>query len=71
MEEAKEYWIFTFGFEQAHPGKYVKVYGDFDEARNKMCLKYGKNWCMQYSPEEWGKIEKRNPRHETYLETIK
>lgn len=55
-----EYWIFTFGCGQKHAGKYVKIRGTFDSARRKMFDKYGYDWSIQYSEEEWEKI-KSNP----------
>ena len=48
-----EYWIFTFGCGQLNSGKYVKVYGSYEEARRKMFAKYGNMWAFQYSAEKW------------------
>ena len=49
----KEYWIFTFGCGQEHAGFYVKIYGSYGEARQKMFAKYGSAWSFQHSASEW------------------
>ena len=56
-----ESWVFTFGCGQAHEGYFVRIYGTFDEARKKMCEKYGQAWCMQYSEEDWQRWLDRKP----------
>ena len=64
-------YIFTFGCGQQHEGRYVKVYGSYVEAREKMIEKYGKEWAFQYSEEEWNDWEARRPSYipaETMLE---
>lgn len=52
-EDNRPYWIFTFGTGQKNAGKYVKIYGHFEEARNKMVDRYGLEWAFQYSMTEW------------------
>ena len=70
-----EWWVFTFGCGQKHEGMYVRVYGDFSTAREKMFAKYGKKWAMQYSQKEWEDWEARAKKDgfpiETMLEEIK
>lgn len=69
----KQYWIFTFGCGQEHEGKYVKIWGTFGEAREKMFEKYGDKWAFQYTEKEWGKWLERKPWYipgETELEVI-
>lgn len=51
----EQWWIFTFGYGQEHAGHYVRIYGTFSKARHKMIEKYGKEWAMQYSEQEWNK----------------
>lgn len=57
----RQYWIFTFGCGQQHAGFYVKIWGTFGEARQKMFDKYGSEWSFQYSEEKWKEIE-NDPR---------
>lgn len=69
----EEYWIFTFGCGQSNEGKYVKIYGSFNEARAKMFDMYGDRWALQYSAEQWEKWESERPPYipvETILRTI-
>ena len=69
-----ECWIFTFGSGQRYAGKYVKVYGTWGEAREKMVSKFGTEWGFQYSEEEWENWKKDATRMwpmETELEVIK
>lgn len=74
MTEEKQWWIFTFGCGQRHEGKYVKIYGTYSEARNKMFDKYGKEWGFQHSEKEWESF-KNDPNRwwpmEEELEVIK
>lgn len=49
----KQNWIFTFGSNQPHAGKYVKIYGTWGEARMEMLERYGRNWGFQYSEADW------------------
>jgi hypothetical protein len=69
----EEYWIFTFGCGQEHAGRYVKIRGTFNQARQKMMDRYGEQWGFQYSEEKWEEM-KNNPNRcwpmETELETI-
>ena len=64
-------WIFTFGYGQQHEGKYVRISGTYEEAREKMFKKYRPGWSFQYSEEEWEKWERTRPDYlpeETLLE---
>jgi hypothetical protein len=69
----EEYYIFTFGVGQENARKYVKIYGDYEKARQKMFDKFGSAWAFQYSEEEWKDWEKRRPSwvKETLLCEIK
>lgn len=62
------WWIFTFGYGQEHEGKYVKVWGTYGSAREKMCAKYSYHWAFQYSLEEWEK-QLNNPNRYWLMET--
>lgn len=53
IPEKEGYWIFTFGCGQKHAGYYVKIFGTWQTARQKMLDKYGRDWGFQYSEEEW------------------
>ena len=73
MGKDKECWIFTFGEGHAHPGYYVKIYGNYGEARMKMIEKYGIKWAFQHSLKEWEEWEKERPwymQKEKELEVI-
>lgn len=49
----RQNWIFTFGGNKLHEGKYIKIFGTWCEARNEMLVRYGTDWGFQYSEEEW------------------
>lgn len=69
----EQYWVFTFGSGQKYAGRYVKIKGTFNAARQKMIDKYGTNWGFQYSEEEWREWETSPTRAwpmETELEVI-
>ena len=51
MEEEKD-WLFTFGYNQEHEGKFVRIFGTYNSARAKMFEAYGTKWSMQYPAED-------------------
>lgn len=51
-------WIFTFGCGQAYAGRYCVIHGTFDEARDEMFRRHGRQWAMQYRTEEEAGVEK-------------
>ena len=53
--DMKQWWVFTFGYGQTHQGCYVMIYGTYSEARARMFDKYGREWCGQYTEEQWKK----------------
>ena len=63
-----QWWIFTFGSGQPNAGHYVKFYGTYGEARDKMFEKYGIDWGFQYSEEEWLE-DLNNPNRTWTMET--
>lgn len=72
MEE-KQWYIFTFGYGRQYQNQYVKIYGTYNSARQKMFDKYGSAWSFQYTEEEWNKWENTRPPYlpiETMLEEI-
>ena len=72
MEE-KQWYIFTFGYGQQHQNQYVKIYGTYDSARQKMFDKYGSEWSFQYTEHDWNEWERTRPSYlpvETMLEEI-
>ena len=72
-EPRKRWYIFTFGCGQEHAGKYVKIWGTYEEARQKMIDRYGDKWAFQYSEENWEKMKADIHRMyimETELEVI-
>lgn len=73
-KEKEQWWIFTFGSGQKYSGKFCKVYGTFNSARQKMFDHYGDNWAFQYTLDEWGEWLRKKPPYlpeETLLEKIK
>lgn len=56
-----EYYVFTFGLGTKFANKYVKVYGDYGTARQKMINRFGLNWAFQYSAEQWTDWEDTRP----------
>ena len=56
----KPTWYFTFGTGQKHAGKYVKIVGTAQEAREKMFEVFGRNWSWQYSQKQWDNPKKEN-----------
>ena len=72
-DEKEQWYIFTFGVGQKHAGHYVKIYGTFWTAREKMFERYGRDWCWQYTEDEWFDWLVRKPPYipaETQLEEI-
>lgn len=59
MTEERRWWIFTFGCGQEHAGFYVKFFGTYSEAREKMFEHFGDKWAFQYSEEQWNTIVER------------
>ena len=45
-------WYFTFGHGQHHFGRYVKINGTFNEAREEMIHRFGYAWSMQYDEDK-------------------
>ena len=73
MSEEKRWYIFTFGCGQQHANQYVRIYGTFGSARQKMFDRYGSEWSFQYTQEEWDDWERRRPPYlpiETMLEEM-
>lgn len=67
MDEVKEVWYFTFGVGEEYgnrKSKYVKITGDFSQARAKMIQWYGHKWCGQYSEEQFENFLKKYPIEE-------
>lgn len=56
-EPREKWWYFTFGSGQPNEGHYVKFYGTFESAREKMEERYEDGWGFQYSEEEWRDME--------------
>lgn len=52
-QEDRSWWYFTFGCGQKHAGHYVRIFGTYGEARQKMIDRFGLKWAFQYSEKEW------------------
>ena len=57
--EKEQWWVFTFGCGQQYAGRYVKFFGTYGVARQKMMDRYGRAWAFQYSEDEWQEVVKR------------
>lgn len=55
----KQWYVFTFGVGQKYGGHYVRFYGTYEEAREKMVRYFGLTWAFQYSEEQWSAAVKR------------
>lgn len=51
MNDIKE-WIFTWGYGQMFPNKYIIIRGTYNSAREVMCEMYGTKWAFQYPIEK-------------------
>ena len=43
-----EEWLFTWGYGQQYPNKFVRIQGSMSDARAEMFRRYGSKWCFQY-----------------------
>ena len=69
-EEPEQWWVFTFGVGQPNGGHYVKFFGTYGSAREKMVNHFGRRWAFQYSLAEWERLvndPKRNWNPETEI----
>ena len=64
-----QWWYFTFGKGQEHEGHYVKIWGDYLEARQEMISRYGMSWAFQYSQAFWESLEAGRDQLPYELET--
>ena len=55
MSEKQEFHYFTFGDDRLY--KYVKIEGNFHEARARMIHEYGRQWAFQYGEQEFKRIK--------------
>lgn len=71
--EKEQWYIFTFGAGQDHEGSYVKIWGTYASARQKMVNKYSYFWAFQYTETQWLEWLNEKPKWlpaEQLLETI-
>lgn len=68
VHETQQWWIFTFGQGQRYAGHYVKYFGTYAEARDKMISKYGLQWAFQYPKSQWDEWMK-DPMRAMWMET--
>lgn len=68
FHETQQWWVFTFGVGHPHEGHYVKYFGTYAEARNRMIDKYGLKWAFQYPKTQWDEWLK-DPERAKYMET--
>lgn len=48
-KDLSEEWYFTFLTHHEHSHRYVKIYGTYGHARERMFKKFGDKWAVQYS----------------------
>lgn len=65
--EQKQIWFFTFGSAHAHPNGYVKIQGNFSDARAKMFERFDSKWAMQYNEKDFAGQAERYGLHEVLL----
>jgi len=53
-------WYFTFGMGHPNAGRFVKINGTFQSAREEMMRRYGTKWSMQYDSEEKAGVKRWN-----------
>ncbi|WFE41912.1 hypothetical protein [Micromonospora sp. WMMD998] len=47
--EPEQEWLFTFGPDHGHDGRFVRITGTHDSARARMVEVFGTAWCDQYT----------------------
>lgn len=47
-KELPQDWFFSFGYNHAHPQKFVRIHGTQNAARAEMFRRYGAKWAFQY-----------------------
>ena len=52
MENTQDFF-FTFGVGTILKDKYAKINGTFESAREEMFRLFGRNWCMQYTADDF------------------
>ena len=59
--EVPQNWYFTFGYGQ-NPGigYYTVIFGTYNDAREEMVIRYGRNWAFQYPSVEKAGVERFN-----------
>jgi len=62
VNESKCWYYFTFGVGQQFAGKYVKFFGTYFEAREKMFERFGADWAFQYDEKRWDEITNKPDR---------
>ena len=54
QDGVEQEWVFTFGSGQQHDGRFVRIFGSFEDARERMCMVFGTAWCDQY---DWRRFD--------------
>ena len=52
----RQWYVFTFGIGVPNGGRFVRVYGTYEEARNQMFETYGRAWAFQYAEGQWKQV---------------
>ena len=61
--EAVREYVFTFGVgDPENAGRFVRIRGTYDGARQQMFARFGKSWGFQYRSEDAAGVEKYNLR---------
>lgn len=62
-------YVFTFGVgDPKYAKKFVRIPGDYMEARMKMISRFGHDWCWQYTPIEFAYFQDKYPEYTELVE---
>ena len=56
--EVPQEWLFTFGYNHAHPNKFVRIFGTHSSARDEMVRRHGNKFAFQYQAKEESKLKR-------------
>jgi hypothetical protein len=46
--EEEQDWLFTWGYSQLFPNRFVRIKGTYESSRETMFKTFGNKWCFQY-----------------------
>ena len=60
--EVEKDWIFSWGYGQAFPNRFIIIRGTYGSARKEMVDRFGIKWSFQYPIEKREDLEKHGMR---------